>query len=107
MKVSVIVPTLNEECYLEINLISVRKQTYGEIELIVSNGKSEDRTVKIAGKYTDMIEVNNRRNVNYQKNRGALISKLNQTNVGLKLPLEPENRKIFKAQYIGPIEFEC
>ena len=56
MKVSVIVPTLNEECYLEINLISVRKQTYGEIELIVSNGKSEDRTVKIAGKYKDMIE---------------------------------------------------
>lgn len=56
MKISVIIPTLNEEACIEDVLRSVRAQDYdGEIEIIVADGNSTDRTVEIARRYADRV----------------------------------------------------
>lgn len=47
--VSVVIPTYNEECYLERTLAAVAAQTYaGDIEVIVADGRSSDGTREIA-----------------------------------------------------------
>lgn len=53
--VSVIVPTFNSERFLEKCLQSVRKQTYPNIEIIVVDNHSTDKTRRIAEKYADLI----------------------------------------------------
>jgi len=50
-KVSVIIPTLNEEKLLPTTLESLKAQTYKDFELIVKDGLSFDKTVDIAKKY--------------------------------------------------------
>ena len=47
-KVSVIIPSLNEEKNIEALLLSLKNQTYkGDYEIIVSDGNSEDKTREI------------------------------------------------------------
>ncbi len=46
--ISIIIPTFNEEKYLPGLLESVKKQEYGEYEVIVSDAHSKDKTRKIA-----------------------------------------------------------
>lgn len=53
--VSIIIPTLNSERFLEKCLMSVRKQTYPNIEVIVVDNYSTDRTREIAGRYADLV----------------------------------------------------
>ena len=53
--VSVVIPTYNSEKTLPLCLESVRRQTYKNIELIVVDSYSKDRTVKIASKYNARI----------------------------------------------------
>lgn len=53
--VSVIIPTLNSEKFLEKCLLSIRGQTYQNIEVIVVDNYSTDKTRKIAEKYADLI----------------------------------------------------
>ena len=55
MKVSIITATYNSEKYLADCIQSVRKQTYGNIEHIIVDGKSTDGTVKIIQKNADSI----------------------------------------------------
>ena len=50
-KVSVIIPTLNEEKLLPSTLESLNAQTYKDFELIVKDGLSVDKTVDIAKRY--------------------------------------------------------
>lgn len=52
-KVSFIIPTLNAERYLERCLKTIREQEYPEnkIEVVIADGGSIDRTLKIAKKY--------------------------------------------------------
>src|SRR3989344_4063933 len=54
-KVSVIVPTRNSAKFLETCLKSIRNQTYKNIELIVVDNNSSDKTKKIAKKYADKV----------------------------------------------------
>jgi glycosyltransferase involved in cell wall biosynthesis len=49
--VSVVVPTFNSERFLEKCLASVRAQSYGNIEVIVVDNYSKDKTREIAEKY--------------------------------------------------------
>ena len=55
MKVSIITATYNSEKYLADCIQSVRKQTYGNIEHIIIDGKSTDGTIKIIQKNADSI----------------------------------------------------
>jgi len=46
--ISVIIPTLNEEEYLPVAVRSVKKQGIRDLEIIIADAGSEDRTVEIA-----------------------------------------------------------
>lgn len=51
MKLSIIIPTKNEEKYLPKLLESIKKQTFKDYEIIVSDNGSKDKTKEIAKKY--------------------------------------------------------
>jgi glycosyltransferase involved in cell wall biosynthesis len=53
--VSVIIPTYNSSKFLEKCLISIKNQTYDEIEIIVIDNNSTDETKQIAHKFTDKV----------------------------------------------------
>ncbi len=55
MRVSVIVPTFNEEKIIEKCLLSLKRQTFRDYELVVVDGHSKDGTVGIARKYVDEV----------------------------------------------------
>jgi S1-C subfamily serine protease len=48
MKLSVIIPTKNEEKYLPILLSQIKKQDFSDYEIIIADAESTDETVKIA-----------------------------------------------------------
>ena len=50
MKISIIIPVLNEEKFIESNLISLMNQTYSFTELIIVDDGSSDHTVDIVKK---------------------------------------------------------
>jgi glycosyltransferase involved in cell wall biosynthesis len=47
-KISIIIPTYNEEKYIKTTLESIKKQPYKDIEVIVADSDSSDRTREIA-----------------------------------------------------------
>ena len=72
--ISIIIPTLNEESILESTLDSLKKLTNLPYEIIISDGKSKDRTIEIARKYTDKIVIYNgqkRQTIGMGRNLGA------------------------------------
>ncbi|OGG13218.1 hypothetical protein A3D77_00665 [Candidatus Gottesmanbacteria bacterium RIFCSPHIGHO2_02_FULL_39_11] len=72
---SIIIPTLNEEKYLPRLLKSLRKQTYQNMEIIVVDGGSEDKTVEAVMSFDKDLSAflyNSKiRNVSVQRNLGA------------------------------------
>ena len=48
---SIVIPTLNEEKYLPNLLQCIKAQKLNDYEIIVSDGNSIDKTIKIAKKY--------------------------------------------------------
>jgi rSAM/selenodomain-associated transferase 2 len=72
MKISVIIPTLNEEHYIEKTLQSVFRQE-GDYELYVVDGGSTDSTVAIAKRYACVISSKRGRAI--QMNTGARLCK--------------------------------
>ncbi len=75
-KISVIVPTYNEEKYIEATLESVRNQDYnGDFEIIVVDGDSKDNTVEVARKYADRIIISRKRGTGVQRDLGAKHAK--------------------------------
>lgn len=57
MKVSIITVCFNSEKTIEDTLKSVQSQTYSNIEYIVVDGMSKDRTNEIVAKYSDIVSV--------------------------------------------------
>jgi glycosyltransferase involved in cell wall biosynthesis len=49
--ISIIIPTLNEEQYLPLLLMSIKKQTVSPTEIIVADAHSKDKTREIARKF--------------------------------------------------------
>ena len=73
--VSAIIPTLNEERYLERCLASLKNQkTCDNFEIIVVDGRSSDATVKIAKRYADKVVVSQERSPSIQRNLGAKMA---------------------------------
>ncbi len=68
--VSVIIPTLNSAKFLEKTLESVSDQTYKNIEIIVVDGGSRDKTVNIARKFGARV-FKGEKGRSAQKNKGA------------------------------------
>jgi glycosyltransferase involved in cell wall biosynthesis len=70
-KISVIIPTLNEEKYLASTLQSLANQTYRDFELIVKDGRSKDNTVDIAEEYADLVISQKDVSIGDARNQGA------------------------------------
>ncbi len=70
-KLSVIIPTLNEEKYLKPTLESLTKQTYQNFELIVKDGLSTDNTISVAKEYTDIVIARKDISIGDARNQGA------------------------------------
>lgn len=71
MKVSIIVPAKNEEKYIENTLISIKNQSYKEIETIVVPNGCTDKTEEIAKKYADKVISLSDSSPNKSRNAGA------------------------------------
>lgn len=75
--ISIIIPTLNEESAIERTLKSLSQLTAIPYEIIISDGKSTDRTLDIARTYTDKIFVHNkphRQTIAEGRNDGAAMA---------------------------------
>jgi len=72
-KISVIIPTLQEEKYIATTLSKLTKIT-PQIEIIVVDGGSEDNTVKIARGFTDKVYEIKERGISKARNYGAKYS---------------------------------
>jgi glycosyltransferase involved in cell wall biosynthesis len=51
--VSVLMPLFNGEKYLELAIQSVLEQSYEDFEFILMDDSSDDRSMEIAGQFTD------------------------------------------------------
>jgi glycosyltransferase involved in cell wall biosynthesis len=74
-KISIVIPTLNEEKYLDGILCSLRNQTLKGFEVIISDDSSTDKTVEIAKKYGAKVVVNDRIGEYHSRNVGAKHAK--------------------------------
>ena len=77
-RVSVIITTRNEERNIEKVLVSVKNQTYKDIEIIVVDNDSMDKTVEIAKRFTKRVynkgpERSAQRNLGVEKARGRYV----------------------------------
>ncbi|MGQ9759084.1 MAG: glycosyltransferase [Candidatus Methanomethylicaceae archaeon] len=77
VRLSVIVPTYNEERGIEYTLKSISQQTIPreEYEILVVDGGSTDRTVEIASKYADAVIQQRSKGVGGARNDGALAAR--------------------------------
>lgn len=76
MDISVILPSYNEEKYIEPCLKALSEQDYkGNYEIIVSDATSTDRTIEIAEKYADKVVVDKKCTISYGREMGARASK--------------------------------
>lgn len=74
--ISIIIPTLNEEKYIEHCLKSILNQNYrGKFEIIVADAMSKDNTRKIAKKYADKVLLVKKKGVSAGRNEGAKTAK--------------------------------
>lgn len=76
--VSIIIPTLNSSKTLEACLLSIKKQTYKNIEIIVVDNYSKDETRSIAKKFTQNVfqkgpERSAQRNYGVQTSKGKYV----------------------------------
>jgi glycosyltransferase involved in cell wall biosynthesis len=76
---SIIIPSLNEEKNLPNLLGDLVGQTFNDFEVILVDGSSIDKTIKVATKFKNKIDLkilNSKiRNVSYQRNMGAKKAK--------------------------------
>lgn len=74
-KLSVIIPTLNEEKYIASTLRSLAEQSRKDFELIVKDGLSTDNTESIAREYADLVVSKKDSSIGDARNQGARYAK--------------------------------
>lgn len=90
MDISVIVPALNEENFIEKCLVSLKNQDFdGKYEIIVADGGSKDRTVQIAKRYADKVVicprgVSKQRNLGAKKAKGEIVAFIDSDTIAHK-----------------------
>ncbi|MEW6723061.1 MAG: glycosyltransferase [Candidatus Micrarchaeota archaeon] len=73
MRISIVIPTLNEANYVDVTLFHARR--LNPYEIIVADSHSEDGTVKIARKYGAKVVYAKRGTASYGRNAGAKAAK--------------------------------
>jgi glycosyltransferase involved in cell wall biosynthesis len=72
---SIVIPSLNEEKHLPLLLQDLVSQTFKQFEVIVIDGKSDDKTVEKTKNFSQKlalkIELSQKRNVSIQRNLGG------------------------------------
>ena len=53
---SIIIPSLNEEKYLPLLLEDLSQQTFKSFEVIIIDGKSEDKTIELAKTFNKKLQ---------------------------------------------------
>lgn len=76
--VSIIIPTYNSEKTLPLCLKSIEEQTYGNIEVIVVDNFSRDKTVEVAKSYNALViqargERTKAKNLGLKRSRGSYV----------------------------------
>lgn len=71
MKFSIIIPTYNEEKYIDKCLSSITFQNFRDYEIIIADCGSDDKTIDICKKYTKNIFISKYKSVALQRNLGA------------------------------------
>ncbi len=56
MKITVVTICKNAETHIEETILSVRQQTYSDIEYVIIDGKSDDNTLRIVERYRSIIQ---------------------------------------------------
>jgi len=74
MKISVIVPTLNEGKYIGNLLASLKRQSFKDFEVIVVDGGSSDETIPLAKQYNSKVLVKHGLKEFPSRNEGAKIA---------------------------------
>ncbi len=104
---SVIIPTLNEEENLEACLKAIARQTYGDYEVLIVDGGSNDGTVEVAERHGfRVIEAEKRRphDVAYARNLGAKLSKGDLLFfLDADTLMEPHCLEVFEAYFRDPM----
>lgn len=73
--ISIIIPALNEEKYIEDTLKSIKRSDFRDYEIIVVANGCTDKTVDKASKLADRIIVLDERHVSKARNQGAAKAK--------------------------------
>ncbi|MFH7880637.1 MAG: glycosyltransferase [Candidatus Aenigmatarchaeota archaeon] len=74
--ISVVIPTLNEEKYIENTILSLKWQNFNfPYEIIISDSNSKDKTVEIAKKYVNKIVITKEKGIAKGRNIGAKYAK--------------------------------
>lgn len=118
IKVSIVIPTYNEEKYIGTCLSSIKNGSVTPLEIIVADGGSSDKTVKIAKKMGAIVIDNPLRHAAGGRNEGIKVAKgnviafIDADCIADKKWLE-EIKKSFEndnidglGTYIEPAEFE-
>ncbi|MGC8662357.1 MAG: glycosyltransferase [Candidatus Micrarchaeia archaeon] len=74
MKVSVVVPALNEEKYIKYLFEGLKKQSFKDFEVIVADGGSRDKTREIARKNGAKVVVERKKSIARGRNAGAKVA---------------------------------
>lgn len=79
MNFSICIPTLNEEKYLPLLLNCLLNQDYKNFEVIISDGGSTDKTIEVAKKYQNYLDLkvlnSPCKGVSFQRNFAASLNK--------------------------------
>ena len=70
MKVSIIIPTFNEEKYIGDCLLSLIKQIEEADEIIVVDNNSQDKTLEIVDKFPVKVITESKQGISHPRNRG-------------------------------------
>ncbi len=73
-RISVVIPTFNEEGYIKNVFDGLKRQSFKDFEVIVVDGNSTDRTREIARKYGKVV-IEPKRNIGAARNTGVKYAK--------------------------------